>query len=548
MERLSENSMKRKCAAALRLCLVRVVERACPWRFAILRFSGFVADKAAPSAVKIDDSRSASIFMNQARSRELMNAFKLLALIAKICGSASFPRAVSIIDDLCFACAFSLISASDSHPRSLQIGCHRRVRFPPANPTIPSMGPPTLKPGDVAPPVTIAQWIQGEAAGAASEPAVRVVEFFATWCKPCRETMPHLDTLRQKYGSKLDVVAVAVWERGDVDEIAGNVRELIASLGADRVTYPIAVDNPVPGQQPMKGKPRSGRTAAAYLDAAGINGIPSAFVVSRDGRIAWIGHPLACESVVEACINGTFEIERAAADYVEALERREKMATIKRAFDAAVWEKDYTTAEIKARELAEVDPRNGVPIVVQLYRNQLKAEPAKIVDYLDSVLRGDDDTFPPSLKLRCSFWKLEILLQAKDIKSALSHAQTLLADLKSAPESDKLNTASTMASLSHAVVGDFLALQAEDVIPEKDRRDLAKLAVQAGRGAIELSGRKFDYLTTCAEALWIEGSREDKEEAVAMLRDAIAGEDSPGGMAVRRLQAKIEAWESELMN
>jgi thiol-disulfide isomerase/thioredoxin len=52
-----------------------------------------------------------------------------------------------------------------------------------------------------------------------------LVEFWATWCPPCRSTLAWLGELKQRYGDTLTVITVAV------DSDAADVRKLSASLG-----------------------------------------------------------------------------------------------------------------------------------------------------------------------------------------------------------------------------------------------------------------------------------------------------------------------------
>ncbi|MGH7336902.1 MAG: TlpA family protein disulfide reductase [Myxococcota bacterium] len=53
---------------------------------------------------------------------------------------------------------------------------------------------------------------------------VTLVEFWATWCPPCRNTLEWLGTLEKRYGDRLEVVAVAIEsDEPDVRKIAGDL-------------------------------------------------------------------------------------------------------------------------------------------------------------------------------------------------------------------------------------------------------------------------------------------------------------------------------------
>ena len=68
------------------------------------------------------------------------------------------------------------------------------------------------------------------------EGQVVVLNFWATWCPPCRREMPLLDDIQKEYGARgLTVVGV------DLEESPETVRAYIESVG---VTYPIWLDDP----------------------------------------------------------------------------------------------------------------------------------------------------------------------------------------------------------------------------------------------------------------------------------------------------------------
>jgi thiol-disulfide isomerase/thioredoxin len=129
--------------------------------------------------------------------------------------------------------------------------------------------------GDPAAPLDIAEWAKGDAIdlGSARAKKVLVVEFWATWCGPCKTSIPHLSEIQSRFADR-GVVVIGV-----TDEDSSKVKAFVDGMG-DKMAYTVAID-------------RDRRTSAGYMGAYGINGIPHAFIVDPDGNIAWHGHPMA---------------------------------------------------------------------------------------------------------------------------------------------------------------------------------------------------------------------------------------------------------------
>ena len=88
---------------------------------------------------------------------------------------------------------------------------------------------------------------------------VVVVNFWATWCPPCRKEMPDLETLYKQFKDQgLVILAIS-------DEDAGKVAPFIAE---QKVTYPILLD---PGRK--------------VNELFQIEGIPKTFVYDRSGKL-----------------------------------------------------------------------------------------------------------------------------------------------------------------------------------------------------------------------------------------------------------------------
>jgi cytochrome c biogenesis protein CcmG, thiol:disulfide interchange protein DsbE len=54
---------------------------------------------------------------------------------------------------------------------------------------------------------------------------VLVLDFYATWCEPCRRSTPHLVALQKKYENDLRVVGLNVGGPNDVVEVPAYARE-----------------------------------------------------------------------------------------------------------------------------------------------------------------------------------------------------------------------------------------------------------------------------------------------------------------------------------
>src|SRR5262245_40700130 len=66
----------------------------------------------------------------------------------------------------------------------------------------------TLKVGDAAPALAIGDWVQGEPVTGFEKGKVYVVEFWATWCGPCRKSIPHLTKLQAENREAVTIIGI----------------------------------------------------------------------------------------------------------------------------------------------------------------------------------------------------------------------------------------------------------------------------------------------------------------------------------------------------
>ncbi len=149
--------------------------------------------------------------------------------------SSDRPIAVQKLLALFFALSASLAGAAN-----------QPVPWPPAQPT------PELRVADAEG----REWRLADLRG-----KVVILNFWATWCEPCRAEMPTLQSLADLYGNDLVVLAVNFKERDD---------------RVQRFARAAAINLPMPMD-------RDGAVAAAW----GVKVFPTSIVIGRDGKPRW---------------------------------------------------------------------------------------------------------------------------------------------------------------------------------------------------------------------------------------------------------------------
>ena len=143
-----------------------------------------------------------------------------------------------------------------------------------------------------APQLQIEHWVKGKPVdlAKADDKKIHIIEFWATWCGPCRDSIPHLTKLQEKYKGK------GVTVIGITDEPKATVERFVRRQ-KKQMEYTVAIE---------KGDTMS----QAYMRAFGQTGIPATFVVDQQDRIVWVGHPKSgLDDVIDRLVKGTFDLE-----------------------------------------------------------------------------------------------------------------------------------------------------------------------------------------------------------------------------------------------
>jgi thiol-disulfide isomerase/thioredoxin len=226
------------------------------------------------------------------------------------------------------------------------------------NPVLPKL----LGPGDPAPSIAELVSVSGEKLERFEPGTIYVIDFWATWCGPCIRAMPHMSDLAKKYKDKnVKVHGISIWEtemRAD-KALIDRVRDFVRT--SETIAYPISYGGD------------NGDLARRWMNGAGRTTIPTVFVIDKEGKIAWIGHPMmGLDDALAKIVAGTFD----PAKEQEAAKQREnnrqigmRMAT---RLQQRVQAKDWEAALEIADNIIAIDPAMFAPTSVAKMRILVK--------------------------------------------------------------------------------------------------------------------------------------------------------------------------------
>lgn len=198
--------------------------------------------------------------------------------------------------------------------------------------------------------MNVSTWVKGKSQTLGNG-NITVVEFWATWCGPCKVSIPHLTELAHKYKGKVNFVGVSVWERSPED-YKTKVPAFVKEYGT-KMDYNVATEGP------------GTYMANNWMKASGSSGIPTAFIVDKQGKVAWIGHPMSgLGEALDQVISGKLDLAKARkarasensqqdAQAKLQAEMGKKMAPIMKAMQA----KKFQVASDEADKVIKSDPK-----------------------------------------------------------------------------------------------------------------------------------------------------------------------------------------------
>ncbi|MET4072264.1 thiol-disulfide isomerase/thioredoxin [Bradyrhizobium sp. S3.2.6] len=150
-----------------------------------------------------------------------------------------------------------------------------------------------LSVGSRAPSIEVEDWLRGQPVTKFEPGKVYIVEFWATWSGSCIASMANFVILQDKYrNNAVEAVGIAAHEQALTADEARASLYFWLTKSVPNLNYAIAFYY-------------AGEMNKLWMDPSFSVGLPTSFVVDRDGRLAFIGYPTRLDNVLPKVLNAS---------------------------------------------------------------------------------------------------------------------------------------------------------------------------------------------------------------------------------------------------
>lgn len=190
--------------------------------------------------------------------------------------------------------------------------------------------------------------------------------------------MPYLSEIQKKYKGQVNVTGVNIWEDRTAKDNSFHtkVADYVKTMG-DKMIYNVAADG------------FEGKIAKNWMEASEGGGIPTAFIVGKDGTVLWIGHPMGgMEKALDEILAGTYDLETATKKDADrragSKAQRELMGPIR----AAIAEKDIAKAVTLIDDAIAKNPKLAPSLGFTKFNLLLRSDEAKAMAWAGEFADG----------------------------------------------------------------------------------------------------------------------------------------------------------------
>jgi thiol-disulfide isomerase/thioredoxin len=264
---------------------------------------------------------------------------------------------------------------------------------------------------------------------------VFVVEFWATWCGPCRKSIPHLAELHKK--KEKDGLVIIGISNEEPETIAEFLKPKKDGKAID-MPYFVAADD-------------ENASTDAWMED--IEGIPHAFVVNQQGIVVWQGNPLdtaKLDSTIEQVLAGKFDVEAAKKEAAADKQYEKLLADLQAAYPMHKEEvifklldemislkpKVVQTYMIKRAMLVEFEKTDKLADLDAKVLETFKDDSANLLEIVDIEFGKELAQRSPVLMVRCMARACELMKKPDpEVLSQLARVQCECGQLDAAIKS-----------------------------------------------------------------------------------------------------------------